>query len=368
MSEEGGRILLVGDRAVGKRQLLAAIGASSANETALAAAHTLLRFDTKYYTADARVELRHIHQCADLQLGDGTYEAVLLVFDVSRQPSFEAVRAWFEGAGGSDADLPIRLAVGTGLHRLPRDADGQPAKPLWLAEAEEWCADQLVEFVETDEEVAGGGAAEAAGGAQGLAAAAGDSSEGASGAARVREALEAHMWPGMQMKAAPRHGAAAIAAAAAAEADEAEAAAAAAVLQRQQQQGQAAAQANDTSAVEDAFLAAANGAPANGQAAEAADEDFSFSRYLQAPEAALATAAAGGAGSGTAAAGAGPEAVAGGEEGEVEQLERLFAQVAGHRERLAALPDEQRREQAAALVVQLMAAMGFDDEEEGDEP
>lgn len=42
---------------------------------------------------------------------------------------------------------------------------------------------------------------------------------------------------------------------------------------------------------------------------------------------------------------------------------------AGHRERLAALPDAQRREQAAALVMQLMAAMGLEEEgeEEGDE-
>lgn len=42
----------------------------------------------------------------------------------------------------------------------------------------------------------------------------------------------------------------------------------------------------------------------------------------------------------------------------------------GQRERLAALPDAQRREQAAALVMQLMAAMGLEEEEgeeEGDE-
>lgn len=41
---------------------------------------------------------------------------------------------------------------------------------------------------------------------------------------------------------------------------------------------------------------------------------------------------------------------------------------AGHRERLAALPDAQRREQAAALVMQLMSAMGLEeeDEEEGE--
>ncbi|KAI7844169.1 hypothetical protein COHA_002304 [Chlorella ohadii] len=354
---EAGRILLVGDSAVGKHQLLAAIGASPASEqsgsAAAVAADALLRLDTKYYTADAHVELRHIDQCASLQLSDGAYETVLLVFDASRQPSFEAVQAWFEGAGGAAADLPIRLAVATGLHRLTRRSDGHVDKPLWLAEAEEWCAEQLMEFVEVGEEAAREETAEAARGG-----------EGASGAARVREALEAHMWPGMRLKAAPRHGAAAIAAAAAAEADEAEAAAAAALRQRQQQQdrqqGQGAAQANSA-----ATVPAANGAPADGQAAAAAadEEEFSFARYLQAPQA-----AAGGPGSGAAGAGAGA-APAGGEEAEVEQLERLFAQVAGHRERLAALPDAQRREQAAALVMQLMAAMGLEEEgeEEGDE-
>lgn len=321
MSEEG-RILLVGDSAVGKRQLLAAIGASPASEPG-GAAHSQLRLDTKYYTADARVELRHIDQCTSLQLGDGAYEAVLLVFDVNRQASFEAVRAWYEGAGGSDADLPIRLAVGTGLHRLPAPPGGQPTRPLWLAAAEEWCAEQLVELVEAAEDAAAVATGEAA-------AAAADVDEGATGAARVREALEAHMWPGMRLKAAPRHGAAAIAAAAAAEADEAEAAAAAALLQRQQQQQQAwgATAASGALAVEDA-IPAGNGAPAGSEAAAAAgNEDFSFSRYLQAPEAALASAAAGGAGSGAAAAAA-PGAAAADEEGEVEQLERLFAQVAG---------------------------------------
>lgn len=370
MSELAGRILIVADSALGKHQLLAAIGASPASEPSGAASAgaggaavtTQLRLDTKYYTADAHVELCHMEQCASLQLGDGAYEAVLLVFDVSRQPSFEAVKAWFEGAGGVDADLPIRLAVGTGLHRLPRQPDGHPAKPLWLADAEDWCAEQLVEYVEMGEEAAGQAGAQAAGAAAGAAAAAGGDSEVATGAARVREALEAHMWPGMQLKATPRHGTAAISAAAAAEADEAEAAAAAALLQRQQQ-GQGAAQPNGAAAVEDA-IPAANGSPADGQgaAAAAADEDFSFSRYLQAPEAALPTAAAGGAGSGVA--GEAGAAAAGVEEGEVEQLERLFAQMAGHRERLAALPDTQRREEAAALVMQLMAAMGFDEEEE----
>ncbi len=314
---EAGRILVVGDSAVAKHQLLAAIGASPASEqsgTGTAAADALLQLDTKYYTADADVELRHIDECASLHLGDGAYEAVLLVFDASRQPSFEAVQAWFEGAGGAAADLPIRLAVATGLHRLPRRPDGHADKPLWLAEAEEWCAEQLMEFVEVGEEAAGEAeaAAEAARGG-----------EGATGAARVREALEAHMWPGMRLKAAPRHRAAAIAAAAAAEADEAEAAAAAALRQRQQQdrqQGQGAAQANGAAAIPEA-----NGAPADGQAAAAAadEEDFSFSRYLQAPGT-----AAGGPGSGAAGAGAGA-AAAGGEEAEVEQLERLFAQVAG---------------------------------------
>lgn len=38
---------------------------------------------------------------------------------------------------------------------------------------------------------------------------------------------------------------------------------------------------------------------------------------------------------------------------------------AGHRAQLSQLPDAQRREAAADLVMQLLDAMGLDDEEEG---
>jgi hypothetical protein len=48
----------------------------------------------------------------------------------------------------------------------------------------------------------------------------------------------------------------------------------------------------------------------------------------------------------------------------LRELEVMMARVAQQRERLAELPDEERREQAGRLAMQLMQAMGLEDEGE----
>lgn len=288
-----GRILLVGTEGVGLPELLAAIRGQEGGPGDSPHAWII---DNKYYTAAVEFDVRHVEQCSGLRLQEGGWEALVLTFDATQPASFASVQRWYEEAGsGGDDDLGVTLAVGTG-------AAAGDARPAWLQQAEDWCAEQLVEYVETgymgDEEVEDAAAAASAGsGAE----------EGATGVRRIREALHAHMWPGMQLKPSPRHGSVAIAADAAAEAEEAEAAVVAAVAQQQQQH------ANGSALQAAAAPAAANGGPPSGAAGQ---EGFTFSQYLQAPETAAAAGAAG-------AAGGGAE-----EEAEVEQLEQLFMQVA----------------------------------------
>lgn len=262
------------------------------------------RLDTKYYTADVEFDVRHVDHCDHVQLEEGAYEAVLLTFDAAERSSFESLQRWWEGAGGAAADLGVRLAVGTGAG---------PARQAWLQEVEEWCAGQLVEYVETGQ--ADGELAEAPGGA---AAAPGiDSSrrqgEEAQGVRRIVEALQAHMWPGMLLKPSPRHGAAGVGTA---------------------EQEEAEVEEEVVPAAPNGVLpAAANGLRSTSDGGGGAEEaeDFSFADYLQAPPAGSATAVAAAGGQQAAGSnGAGGPPAAGGqeEEVEVEQLERLFAQVA----------------------------------------
>ena len=51
------------------------------------------------------------------------------------------------------------------------------------------------------------------------------------------------------------------------------------------------------------------------------------------------------------------------EDGEFEQMEAMMAKLAGERERIMHLPDEERRERAASLAIQLMGMMGLDDDD-----
>jgi hypothetical protein len=116
----------------------------------------------------------------------GSYEAAVLVFAAARPQTFASVQEWW---GAADADeLPVRLAVVTGCAAPELGAE----RPAWLQEVEAWCGERLIELVEV--------------GADGVedspvAPRSGIEDE-TTGAARVIEALQAHMWPGLQLKQA----------------------------------------------------------------------------------------------------------------------------------------------------------------------
>jgi hypothetical protein len=289
MDASPGRILVLGASGVGKHTVLGLIRERETvrqGETG----HPW-HLDTKYYTADVHLEVRHVDQCADLQLDESGYEALLLVFNAGQESSFHAVQRWYVAANGGEAELGVKLAVCT---RADTPATGRPS---WLAAAEEWCTEQLVEFVET-------GAAEptAAAAEQALAERSG---EGATGVHRIREALAAHMWPGMQLKPSPRHGSIEAASA------------------REQEEDAVEEDAVEAAAAEAAATTAGNGvhpSSASASSSPGAGEEFSFEEYLRAREEAAAVAAAGG----SRLARAGQE-----EEGaeDAEQLEQLFLQL-----------------------------------------
>lgn len=184
MTEDArGRVLLVSDPLVSTQAVLQTIAQRGGDQHASGALPW--RLDTKYYTAEVLLEAHTVAQCSQLSLDTAGCEAVLLVFDAAQPDSFQAVARWWEGAGGGDADLGVRLAVALAGPSAHASSAPAVARPAVLTEAEAWCAEHLVELVEVagEEEEAVAGAA-----------AASDSREGATGVHRIREALEAHMW------------------------------------------------------------------------------------------------------------------------------------------------------------------------------
>jgi hypothetical protein len=161
------RVLLLGPRGVGKRALASQITGRQVAPGDQADGQAVWDVDTKYYTAQVLVEVHHLEDVSDSPQGDwGGYEAVVLVFGC--HAGFGRLREWWGAAGGGEG-FEVKLALAA--------TSCGPPRPAWLAEAGEWCLSELVELVE--EEDGGGGTA---------------------GVERVKEALHAHMWPGLALK------------------------------------------------------------------------------------------------------------------------------------------------------------------------
>ena len=191
------RVLLIGDAGVGKHLLLSLI--TGCDEPKGQPSYPW-RLDTKYYTADVAIEVRGTVAAGD---GAAAYEAVLLVFDSTRQPSFDSLQQWWRSQGQGAEDVPIKLAVAAKAARLDTAtagaAAGEAGRPAWLEAAHAWCGEQLIEYVESSTWEAERDAAGQQDQKRGLEAE-------ASGVARIVEALQANMWPGMQLKPGGRDG------------------------------------------------------------------------------------------------------------------------------------------------------------------
>lgn len=143
----------------------------------------------KYYTADVALAQHTLHAdpsaAPAFQLTDDC-EALVLVFNASSPSSFASVKAWVEA---SQTDAPaIRLVVTTHLDLLLSADQGQqsteklePVRPKWLDEAIDWCCENSFEYIETSPQYADLDARlQLDGDPQGV--------------QRVRDALIAHMW------------------------------------------------------------------------------------------------------------------------------------------------------------------------------
>ncbi len=312
----------------------AAAAAATAPPPARAAPQQVLHLDTKYYTADAAVRVRSLHDDDEQQEEADEPDAVVLVFAAADAASLAAAQRWAAARTAPAAD--VQLLVANKCDALvSRPAGGAAAEREGLyggaavPAAAAWCLDNGFEYVEA---AAGAPAADAAlcldGDRQGV--------------ARVREALEAHAWPGLSLKG--RGGCAA------ATAGGAEAAGSVEPADGSGDEVVAPPQASQLAAA-----AAARGGCANTAAA-------------------LGTGASLGRGQSSARSSSGGDDDEEEEEDEgkleenVESFEQLMSQLQGARERLAKLPDSERRAQAAALAMRFAAMLGDEGGESDDEP
>ncbi|CAD7696854.1 unnamed protein product [Ostreobium quekettii] len=171
-------ILVVGAEQVGKSTLVRSL-ISSPDGTH--ASPPVWHIRTKYYTARAALRAARI-DAADSSTA-AVPEAILMVIDATRESTFLSLRPWVGSPAGDRAAVVLLVANKMDAVREER--------PDWLDAAAEWAGREMVEYVEVS---AGDGEIDAGlerwGEGQGM--------------DRVRSALQAHMWPGMEM--APRQG------------------------------------------------------------------------------------------------------------------------------------------------------------------
>lgn len=188
MTPPAGEVLVVGGAGVGKRCLLSRLlNIKEASSGQPLQQQQPWGLDTKYYRAQVLVE-RQL-PTAKANPAAATCGGLVLVFAADQDSSFLAVKQWVEQLPSDVAD--VRLCVANKVDKLqnPRSSQQESAvqRTPMLQEAMQWCADSLFEYIEvssTDVELDQQLVWE----------------EQQQGVRRVKEALEAHMWPGLKMK------------------------------------------------------------------------------------------------------------------------------------------------------------------------
>ena len=155
--------------------------------------------DNKYYTAKVPISLATSSK--DLQT-DVIHEAVVLVVSTDATTTLAEVQDLWSRIDSEEYEIKLAVAL----------CNEDKSRPDWLELADTWFAEQLAEMVlverlEGKVTVAPDGELGVVGGAEGI--------------QRISEALQAHMWPGMQMKPGGGRRGATVAAAGAADTDKA---------------------------------------------------------------------------------------------------------------------------------------------------
>lgn len=160
-------VLVLGDEGVGKTSLIKALAGEEG---------AVWRLDTKYYTASATLIAQQLEAC--VPAGGIALEALVLMVDASKHSSYLKLRRWWESARAADlGHWQVGLVVVNKVDLV------EGSQPEWVMEVQEWAVEEMLECVEAS---AGNEVA--------------DSLLGDQGVARIRAALEAHIWPGMKLK------------------------------------------------------------------------------------------------------------------------------------------------------------------------
>lgn len=293
--ETVGQVTLVGASSVGKYALVTRLLDPEQALSKQSSATQLWHLDTKYYTAQVHVHRSHPSNEARQQASSS--QGLVLVFDATLEASFSSVSSWAEQLPESVAD--IRLCVANKADLLPQQQHASGQSPVlqrssWLQEASTWCAENQFEYIEvssTDRQLDGALVYD----------------EQSQGVARVRQALEANYWPGLEMKE-PAH-------------------------------AQAAQQDTTVNGVQSSTsngVRQLNGNAAN-SSGELEAELTAFSPFQSA------------------------------EEAELDQYESMFGELRATRERIQDLPRDQRQTAAADMALRIAAVLGLDEESDSSE-
>lgn len=182
-------ILLVGEDLA---ELQEVVGALTDGAISHSGSTQLWTIENKYYIAQVAISTLSTAQIPFELQPHIDHQAVVAVFSVGPTDSLARLQQLWSRIEELGQSYEVQLAVAL----CTESAD----PPAWLEHADSWFAEQLTELIVVKHIPIGG--AGSGGGGPRIAAADG----GAEGMDRVAEALQAHMWPGMQLKPAERRG------------------------------------------------------------------------------------------------------------------------------------------------------------------
>lgn len=184
-----GQVLFVGAPQAGKYSLVSCLLSPATTLSKQSESRQIWHLDTKYYTT--AVSIGRLHPAEQATEQALLSQGLVLVFDANSEASFVAVSKWAASLPKSVGD--IRLCIANRVDQLPRQpitkAEAVPElqRSSWLQAAQLWCTDNQFEYVEassTDRKV--------------------DENlvwdEQQQGVCRIKQALEANYWPGLEMK------------------------------------------------------------------------------------------------------------------------------------------------------------------------